>query len=242
MEDKKIVFGRNPVLEYLRAIDSGSAGELLFSESAHGKAIDEIKTLAREKNIRTSPTGNHMLDKMSGEGAHQGVVLRISYRSLNKDFSLETIAGNNGFIVLLDQITDPHNAGSIIRSAEAFGASAVIMPKANSSGITPIVEKSAAGATAHIHIEIVSNAAQFLDQAKKKGFWILGSSDHGNISLKKIKEIRPAVLIIGSEGKGMRRLTEEKCDYVARIPLTGQVSSLNASVAAGIFLYELAGK
>ena len=139
----------------------------------------------------------------------------------------------------LDRISDPHNVGSIIRSAEALGASGVALSRAHSAEVTPVVVKASAGATAHLPVLTVSNVAQFLERAKARGFWIIGASGEGESSPEDVAEVRPAVLVIGSEGEGMRRLTEHKCDYMVRIPLRGTIASLNASVAAGIILYEL---
>ena len=142
-------------------------------------------------------------------------------------------------IVLLDQLTDPHNIGSIIRTAEALGADAAVMTKANSPDINATIIKTSAGATAYLKIITISNVAGFLENAKKAGFWIIGSDADGSEDLAQLKEQKPAVIIIGSEGAGMRRLTRENCDFVFRIPLKGRISSLNASVAAGILLYEV---
>ncbi|MCU0822459.1 MAG: 23S rRNA (guanosine(2251)-2'-O)-methyltransferase RlmB, partial [Spirochaetes bacterium] len=139
--------------------------------------------------------------------------------------------------VLLDQLSDPYNIGSIIRSAEALGADAAVMPRSNSPDINETIKKTSAGATAHLKIMSISNVAGFIDSAKEAGFWIIGSDEEGSEELDRMKELKPAVIIIGNEGTGMRRLTREKCDFVFRIPLKGKISSLNASVAAGIMLY-----
>ena len=172
---------------------------------------------------------------------HQGVALYITVKNKGAGSfeTLKNIAGNKGTVILLDQITDPHNLGSIIRSAEALGCGAVIIPKNNSAEVNETVVKTSAGATAHIEIITITNVARFLDDLKKMKFWIIGTSDHGNMTPGRLKEFLPACIIIGNEGKGMRRLTEEKCDYIASIPLKGKVSSLNASVAAGIVIYEI---
>ena len=144
-----------------------------------------------------------------------------------------------GVLVLLDQITDPHNVGAIIRTAEALGADAVVLPKAHSPEIGPTVIKASAGATAHIRIITVTNVASFLDRLKGMGYWVVGTAADGNLPLTEASTVKPAVVVIGSEGQGMRRLTEENCDYIVSIPLRGRISSLNASVAAGIVLYEI---
>ena len=244
MENKKIVFGRNPVHEYLREASSGAGMELHVAAGAHGKIIDDIRDLARARGIRVIDEGKDFFNSLGPSAGHQGVVLYLrggASREMSEDEVLEEAASSGGVIVLLDQITDPHNAGSIIRTAEALGAIAVVIPGARSAGITPTVVKSSAGATAYIPVITVSNAAAFLDRAKKAGMWVIGTSDHGTAKMSKLREMKPAVVVIGSEGSGMRRLTEEKCDMTVRIPLRGRVSSLNASVAAGIVLYEVLG-
>ncbi len=244
MEDKEIVFGRNPVLEYLKSARDAAGMELHLSRGSHGKIIDVIRDEARRKGVRITEEDKQYFESLGPSSTHQGVILRLAGRktaTVSADDLLTETAARKGVIVLLDQVTDPHNTGSIIRSAEALGALGVVMPAAHSSGITPVVVKSSAGATAHIPVLTVPNAAAFLDKAKEAGLWVIGTTDHATTSLSKIKEMKPAVVVIGSEGTGMRRLTEEKCDMTVRIPLKGKVSSLNASVAAGIVLYEILG-
>jgi 23S rRNA (guanosine2251-2'-O)-methyltransferase len=244
VEDKELIFGRNPVLEYLRASGPAPDAELYVAVTAHGKIIDEIVAAAKEKKITVSPMDRDFFTHLGPSSRHQGVALKLQVPSPAADGAgMEGIfarsAARKGVLVLLDQITDPHNTGSIIRTAEALGCDGVIIPKSHSSGITPAVIKASAGATAHMAIQQISNVASFLDDAKKHGFWIIGTADAGNHELSKIGMVRPAVVIIGSEDSGMRRLTAEKCDYIVRIPLAGKISSLNASVAAGIVLYEI---
>lgn len=243
MEDKELIFGRNPVLEYLRGAEPGSRMELFITNNAHGKIIDTIVEQAQGKKIIVRRVDKDFFTQIGPSSRHQGVALKLHDRDAGPGVSsgslLEKSAAKKGVLVLLDQITDPHNAGSIIRTAEALGCDGVIIPKSHAAGITPAVVKSSAGATAHIEINQVSNVAAFLDEAKKSGYWIVGTDDAGATELKNLGTVRPAVLIIGSENSGMRRLTAEKCDFIIRIPLAGKVSSLNASVAAGIILYEI---
>ncbi len=247
MEDKELIFGRNPVIEYLRAAGPEPHAELYVSLTAHGKIIDEIMSAAQAKRIRISRRGRDFFTHLGPSSRHQGVALRLQVpvpasamdgAGLAAGLFSRT-AGRKGVIVLLDQITDPHNTGSIIRTAEALGCDGIIIPRAHSSGITPAVIKSSAGATAHIEIIQIGNVASFLDEAKRNGFWIIGTADTGNQELSKLGMVRPAVVIIGSEDTGIRRLTAEKCDFIVRIPLAGKISSLNASVAAGIILYQI---
>ncbi|TFH40862.1 MAG: 23S rRNA (guanosine(2251)-2'-O)-methyltransferase RlmB, partial [Chrysiogenales bacterium] len=158
------------------------------------------------------------------------------------DGFLEKTAAKKGVLVLLDRITDPHNLGSIIRTAEALGCDGIVLPRSHAAGITPAVIKASAGATAHITALQVPNVAGFLDEAKSHGFWIIGTADDGTTDIGDLNSLRPCVVIVGGEHEGMRRLTGEKCDVIVRIPLTGAISSLNASVAAGIMLYEIMRK
>ncbi|MFH0974314.1 MAG: 23S rRNA (guanosine(2251)-2'-O)-methyltransferase RlmB [Spirochaetota bacterium] len=243
MENKEIIFGRNPVLEYIRSLKTADA-VLHVSNTAHGRIIDEIISAAKSKRIKIDFCGKDILFKFEPSSRHQGVVLELARTMLEasreitlRDF-LAAVGAEKGVLVFLDQITDPHNTGSIIRTTEALGGRGVILTKDRSAGITPAAAKASAGATAHLPVYTVPNAATFLENAKEAGFWIIGTSDKGSVELSKLKELKPAVIIIGSEGTGMRSLTEAKCDFVAGIPLKGNISSLNAAVAAGIILYE----
>ena len=240
MEKKEIVTGRNPVIEYLKSVPDTTGMSVHISEGSHGRVIDEILMLCKKRKVQVVTEGKSFFNRFSS-AAHQGVVLMMPR---SKDVPeqgdvLSSAAAEKGVVVLLDQVTDPHNMGSIIRSAEALGCRAVIIPKNNSAGINETVIKTAAGATAHIEIIQVTNVAQFIEELKGMGFWIIGTSDHGTVKITELKEILPACIVIGGEGKGMRRLTEEKCDYTVSIPLRGRVSSLNAAVAAGIVIYEV---
>ncbi len=240
MEDKGLIYGRNPVMEYLKNAAPGQGGEVCLSEHAHGGIINAIKTEATAKKIPVTVKSKDYFRNLGPSSKHQGVALLMPSAAMKEDPDLlARAAEHRGVLVLLDQITDPHNAGAIIRTAEALGCSGIIMPKNNSAGITPAVIKASAGATAHIPVVTVANAAAFIENAKKAGFWVIGTSGQGDRSPEDVRHIRPALIVIGSEGAGMRRLTEEKCDYTVSIPLKGKVSSLNASVAAGIVLYEL---
>lgn len=240
METKEII-GRNPVLEYLRSLEGREGAELFIARNAHGKIIDIITSLARSKNIHITYCEKSVLARVDSSSRHQGVMLRLRSAGAKAEPAdlLSRAAADRGVIVLLDQLTDPHNVGSIIRSAEALGAKGVVLVESHATGLTPTVVKSSAGATAYMDILSVSNVAQFLDRARDAGLWIIGASSSGETALEKLREMRPAVVVIGAEGSGMRRLTTEKCDMLVRIPLRGNIESLNASVAAGIFLYEI---
>jgi len=240
LEEKEIVYGRNPVLEYLKS-GTDIRATLHLSDSAHGKIIDVIREAARARRVKIEVCTKEKLALMHDGAGHQGVILVIEAGriQIDADELVRRTVASNGVLVLLDQLTDPHNVGAIIRTAEALGAEGVIMPKAHAPELGKVVAKTSAGATAHIPVVLVPNAARFIDDAKDKGIWAVGSDDAADTEISKLSSIRPALLVIGSEGEGMRRLTAEKCDHIVKIPLKGKVSSLNASVAAGILLYEL---
>jgi len=236
------IFGRNSVMEYLKAMGpgEGAGAELVVSDGAHGKIIQSILNEASRAGARVERRGKEFFSDLGPSSSHQGVLLRIKEKARSDDGDLlERTARERGVLVFLDQLTDPHNVGSIIRTAEALGARGVVMLKSHAAPLTPAVVKSSAGATAHLPVVEEANAARFLDRARDAGFWIIGSAGEGDAGPGSLGELRPAVLVIGSEGSGMRRITAEKCDRVVRIPLRGKVGSLNASVAAGILLYEL---
>lgn len=240
MEEKEVIYGRNPVLEYLKS-GSDIRATLFLSDSAHGKIIDVIKDAARSRKVAVELCSKEKLATMHEGASHQGVILVIEAgkAALDENELVKRVVKNNGVLVLLDQLTDPHNVGAIIRTAEALGASGIIIPKSHAPEMGGVVAKTSAGATAHIPVVLVANAARFLDEAREAGVWVIGSDDQADTDISKLSTIRPALLVIGNEGEGMRRLTAEKCDHIVKIPLKGQVSSLNASVAAGILLYEL---
>jgi 23S rRNA (guanosine2251-2'-O)-methyltransferase len=239
LEKETVVFGRNVVLEYLRSADDLS-GELLVSDSAHGKIIETIVQAARGRGIKIRTVSKTELSRYNPSSNHQGVILLKSRgRSvMDADQLIKECITQKAVLVLLDQLTDPHNIGAIIRSAEALGSIGVVMTKAHAPELNATITKTSAGAVAHLPVVTVSNAARFIEDARLAGIWVIGSDDTGSTPIAELSSIKPALLVIGNEGTGMRRLTAEKCDYVVRIPLKGRVSSLNASVAAGILLYE----
>jgi rRNA methylase, putative, group 3 len=181
------------------------------------------------------------LDELSASKAHQGVIAFVTpYTYVTVDEILKRASQLNQppFIIVLDEITDPHNFGSILRTAECCGAHGVIIPKRRSVGLTPAAIKASAGAVEFIHVAKVTNISSTLDDLKERGLWIAGADMVGQ-TYTKANLTGPIALVIGNEGKGLGRLVREKCDFLVSIPLKGKIESLNASVAAGILMYEV---
>lgn len=242
MDKKTVISGRKPVLEYLQSMQPGAGALLHVAQNAHGKIIDIILKEAVKKSVPVEKTGRQWFDSHFSGATHQGVALEIQkdrQPGITEESLLDSACETNGVLVVCDQVTDPHNVGAIIRSVEALGGSGVILQKANAPAITGTVIKSSAGATAHLPVLHVTNIARFLEEAKKRGLWIIGTAGDGETPLKSLQQYLPAIIVIGGEGEGMRRLTREKCDVITAIPLKGHVDSLNASVAAAIIVYEM---
>ncbi|MFO7820195.1 MAG: 23S rRNA (guanosine(2251)-2'-O)-methyltransferase RlmB [Halanaerobacter sp.] len=233
------VEGRNPVIEVLKG--KRRVEEVFILKSAQGKVIDKIYNLAHKKNIPIKETTKEELDGLAKSHAHQGVIaLAQSLEYLNLDDLIAQVKENSAapFFILLDEIQDPHNFGSILRTAEAAGVDGIIIPKRRAVGYTPIVVKSSAGAVEYLPVAQVTNLARTIDRLKEEGFWIAGADLEAEQSCYKADLTGSLGLVIGNEGSGMRRLVKEKCDFLIKMPMEGQIESLNASVAAGILIYE----
>ena len=232
------IIGRNPVLE---AIRSGRDIDKIFIKKGkpEGSLVPLIRK-AREAGIIISECDKSKLDELSSGENHQGVIAFVSetvYKSINDILEYAESLNQAPMVVICDHITDPHNLGAIIRTAECAGAHGVIIPKRSGAPVNDIVAKTSAGAVEYMNICRVTNIARTIDELKELGFWIAGAHMDGevmyNIDLKgKIG------IVVGNEGEGISRLVKEKCDFLASIPMSGKVSSLNASVACGILLYE----
>jgi len=231
--------GKNPVLEAFRS--GRTIEKLLIQRGSSEGPIREIIGRAREKGIVIQEVERQRLDEISESGAHQGVIAFVTpykYAEVDDIIQRARERGEDPFIVILDEITDPHNLGAIIRTAECSGVHGVIIPKHRAVGLTPAVIKASAGAVEYMPVAKVTNVARLLEDLKKQGIWIAGAdmegSGHTGTDLT-----GPIALVIGSEGHGISRLVREKCDYLIKIPLKGKIESLNASVAAGILMYEV---
>ena len=233
------IYGRNPVLEWLRA--GYPAEKLLVSRELGGVALQEISKLAAAGPIAVESLPRNELARVAGSDNHQGVAARVTLPDyVEVDDILAIAAGRNEppLIALLDCIQDPHNFGAILRTAEGAGVHGVLIPKDNAAPMTPAVFKASAGAAAHVAVARITNLSRTMAELKEKGFWFTGADEEGSKLYTELDLRGPTGLVLGSEGKGLRRLVREECDFVARIPLRGKVSSLNVSVAAALLFFE----
>ena len=236
----EIVEGRNAVIEALRA---GRAIDKIFiARGDVDKTLGHIASKAREKGIVVVECDRKKLDFMSQTHAHQGVIALCAVReycTVEDIFAVAEERGEKPFIIVCDEISDPHNLGAIIRSAECAGAHGVIIPKRRSAGLTAIVDKASAGAAEHMAIARVPNIPAAIKELKDRGLWVYGTAADGQSDLWHTDFTGNVALVIGSEGDGMGRLVRESCDFIVSLPMKGQVSSLNASAAAAIVMYEV---
>lgn len=236
----EIVEGRNAVIEALRA---GRAIDKIFiAKGDVDKTLGHIASKARDKGIVVVECDRKKLDFMSQTHAHQGVIALCAVReycTVEDIFAMAEERGEQPFIIVCDEISDPHNLGAIIRSAECAGAHGVIIPKRRSAGLTAIVDKASAGAAEHMAIARVPNIPAAIKELKDRGLWVYGTAADGQSDLWHTDFTGNVALVIGSEGDGMGRLVRESCDFIVSLPMKGQVSSLNASAAAAIVMYEV---
>lgn len=238
--EKDIITGRNPVAE---AIKSGRTIDTLYIARGELKGSARvIAALARERDIPIKEVDRKKLDLMTAHSTHQGVVALASikeYSSVDDIFALAESRGEKPFVIVLDEIEDPHNLGAIIRTAECAGAHGVIIPKRRSAGLSFTVGKASAGAYEYVPVARVTNISAAIEELKERGCWVYGADMDGETYCS--CDLRgAAALVIGSEGKGLGRLVREKCDAVLSLPMQGRINSLNASVAAGVLMYEFA--
>ncbi len=234
-----IIEGRNAVIEALRA---GTVIDKIYLQKGEtDRTLGHIASRARSAGAVVVEADRRKLDAMSRTHAHQGVIALAAVREYAGVEDILRAAEERGeppLIVVCDEISDPQNLGAIIRTAECAGAHGVIIPKRRSAGLTAIVAKTSAGAVAHVPVARVPNIPSLLKDLKKQGVWIFGTAADGNTALYDADLKGPAAIIIGSEGEGMTRLASENCDFLVSIPMRGKLSSLNASAAAAILLYE----
>lgn len=236
-----LIEGRNPVLEALKA--ERTINKILVAKGDREGSVRQITAMAREKGIVVQEVDRGKLDLMSLSRSHQGVIALAAVKDYVEVDDILKIAQDKGeppFIVILDEIADANNLGSILRTSDAVGVHGVIIPKRRSVGLTPAVSKSSAGAVEYVPVARVTNLVQTIEYLKSMGIWIIGTDTSGEKAFFDSDLKGPAALVVGSEGEGMGRLVREKCDFIVNIPMKGSISSLNAAVAAAIVLYEIA--
>ena len=235
-----IIEGRNAVIEALRA--GRTIDKIFIARGEVDKTLGHIASKAREKGIVVVEADRRKLDFMSQTKAHQGVIALAAVReycTVDDIFAVAEERNEAPFIIICDEISDPHNLGAIIRSAECAGAHGVIIPKRRSAGLTAIVDKSSAGAVEHMAIARVPNIPAAIKELKDRGVWIYGTAADGQSQLWETDLSGSIGLVIGSEGDGMGRLVRENCDFVISLPMRGRLNSLNASTAAAVTMYEI---
>nr|WP_326171636.1 23S rRNA (guanosine(2251)-2'-O)-methyltransferase RlmB [uncultured Oscillibacter sp.] len=234
-----IIEGRNAVIEALRA---GTAIDKIYLQKGEtDRTLGHIASKARAGGVVVVEADRRKLDAMSRTHAHQGVIALAAVREYASVEDILRSAADREeppLIVVCDEISDPQNLGAIIRTAECAGAHGVVIPKRRSAGLTAVVAKTSAGAVAHVPVARVPNIPSLLKELKKQGVWVFGTAADGSTALYGADLKGPAAIVIGSEGDGMTRLAAENCDFLVSIPMRGKLSSLNASAAAAILLYE----
>lgn len=239
-QNDELLIGRNPVAEALSA--GRSIIKVMVAKGNQSGAAVEITAKAKKAGIPVQEVERKKLDFMTGGAAHQGIAALCAmkeYASVEDVLRLAEERGEAPFIIILDEIEDPHNLGAIIRSAECVGAHGVIIKKRRSAGLTYTAYKASAGALEYVPVARVTNIADTIDELKRHNIWIYGADMNGE-DYRKTDFSGGAALVIGNEGKGISRLVREKCDLIVSLPMKGRINSLNASVAAGILMYKVA--
>lgn len=236
---QEMIAGRNAVMEALR---SGHIPDTIYIAEGelHG-SIGKLKALAHEKGVVVKTVSRKKLDALSPEVNHQGVVASCAcadYATIEELLEVSRQKGTAPFLIVADEIADPHNLGAILRTAEAAGADGVIIPKRRSASLTAAVYKTSAGAASMVKVARVPNLAACIRRLKEEGIWIYGADMEGE-RFDRVDLRGAAAIVIGSEGRGLSRIVRESCDFLITLPMKGQINSLNASVAAGVLMYEV---
>ncbi|MCZ0755277.1 23S rRNA (guanosine(2251)-2'-O)-methyltransferase RlmB [Anoxybacillus sp. J5B_2022] len=234
-----LIIGKNPVMEALKS--DREVNKIWIADGSQRGTMQSIIQLAKQRNVLVQYVPKQKLDQMTN-GNHQGVVAQVAayhYYDVDELFRRAAERNEQPFLLLLDELEDPHNLGSIMRTADAVGAHGIIIPKRRSVGLTQTVAKASTGAIEHIPVARVTNLARTIDELKERGVWIVGTDPKGQDDYRQLDGTMPLALVIGSEGKGIGRLMLEKCDFLIKLPMRGHVTSLNASVAASLLMYEV---
>ena len=234
-KETNFIYGKNPVIE---AINAKKAIKVFLVSNFNDQ---KILSLIKNNKVAVSTISPNEMDKMSNGGVHQGIAAELKpYQTVSlEEIILKAKKKDKKIIVMLDGIEDPHNLGAILRSADVFEASGIILPKHNSVSLNATVAKTSAGAINYVPVAVVNNLNQAIQTLKEEGYWIVSTDGSATISYSSIKYDFPVVVVIGSEGKGVSSLVLKNSDYIVKIPQFGHVNSLNASVAAGILLAEV---
>lgn len=240
---KEILYGRQPVLEVLRAGRRQLFRLLLARELNQAGPVGQILRLAEQRAVPVQLVDRQELDKLGSEAHHQGVAAEVSgypYEDPARFLTLARQAAEDPLLLLLDHVLDPQNLGSLLRSAEAAGVHGVIIPDRRAASVTPAAVRASAGASEHLHVAQVTNLVRAMEAYKAQGVWMVGLESLPQARLYNQADLRgPLGLVVGSEGQGLARLVRETCDLLIRLPMYGQVASLNAAVAGAIALYEI---
>ncbi|KNH18678.1 RNA methyltransferase TrmH [Priestia megaterium] len=237
--EHEFIIGRNPVLEALKS--GRDINKLWIAEGSQGGSMGQITQLAKRNGVLVQFVPKKKIEQMV-DGIHQGVAAQVAayqYAELDDLFNLAEKRNESPFFLLLDELEDPHNLGSIMRTADAVGAHGIIIPKRRSVGLTATVAKASTGAIEHVPVARVTNLSRTIDELKDRGVWIVGTDAKESDDYRNLDGGMSLTLVIGSEGKGMSRLIREKCDFLVQLPMVGHVTSLNASVAASLLMYEV---
>lgn len=236
----ELIIGRNSVLEALRA--KREMNKVWISENARKGQMNELIELAKQSGALIQFVPKKRLDALAETTNHQGVIASVAayqYATIDDLFQNAKLRNEPPFFLLLDEIEDPHNFGSILRTADCAGVHGVIIPRRRSVGLTTAVAKASTGAIEYVPVVRVTNLAQTIERLKNFGIWFIGTDAKGRQDFREVDYTIPLCLVIGSEGKGISRLIQQKCDFLVQLPMRGHVTSLNASVAAALFMYEV---
>lgn len=237
--NEEIIVGKNAVME---ALQSGRpVNKILISERLNQQTVQALKKAMKKSTIPLESAPMNVLNRLTKE-RHQGIVAYVEgykYYHLDDLFQRAEKRNEEPFFIILDELEDPHNLGSVLRTADATGAHGVIIPKHRAVGLTATVARVSVGAIEHIPVARVTNIARTIEELKERHVWVVGTDEAGTEDYRELDGNIPIALVIGNEGKGITRIVKEKCDWTVRLPMAGKVSSLNASVACGLLLYEV---
>ena len=239
--DKDFVFGRHAGLDYLKTQDADHINEIFLQQGIKENFANQVFTLAKQKGLIVQTVPKNKLDRLVQGENHQGLVLTVAsfeYADLDQLLDQFDRSNHEPFLLMLDSIEDPHNLGSILRTADATGVDGIIIPKRRATGLTSVVAKTSTGAIDYVPVARVNNLVQTAKILKKRGYWLFGTDMKGT-DYRQWNSNGKTVLVIGNEGKGISRLLKEQMDQMLTLPMVGHVQSLNASVATGVLLYQM---